>query len=141
MQCYLHIDNIAQYAMEKLGLQNIYQKVWKNISTKLGGIMGKIRPFYLKYLQNELDRRIQDNPCYSLRAFAKWIEIDPSLLSKILARKQALSIKKADHITKKLHLDSELRQRFMLSVAEEASCISLAKADVSLTSCDDSKHK
>lgn len=43
------------------------------------------------HLQSELVRRIQENPRYSLRAFARFLKVDSSLLSKILSGKRNIS--------------------------------------------------
>jgi len=50
----------------------------------------KIQDFRL-YLQDELLRRCQKNPKYSLRAFAKVLGIGPSALSDILNNKRSLT--------------------------------------------------
>ncbi len=44
-----------------------------------------------EHLQNELVSRYRKNPRYSLRAFAKSLEIEPSALSKILRGKRRLT--------------------------------------------------
>lgn len=43
------------------------------------------------YLQREFIRRCRKNPSYSLRAYAKYLEIDQSFLSKILNGKRAIT--------------------------------------------------
>jgi uncharacterized protein (TIGR02147 family) len=53
-----------------------------------------------RFLQHELTRRISANPRYSLRAFAKALRISPAMLSLVLARKQSLSQKSVDKISK-----------------------------------------
>ena len=93
-------------------------------------------PFYVMYLCEELDRRIEGNSQYSLRAFARFLDIDASFLSKVLARKQVLSLKKVEAIVEKLGLSEEQRKKFIVSVADEYKCASLAKVDNDLTSCD-----
>ncbi len=55
-------------------------------------------------LQNELVRRIKDNPRYSLRAFARSLEIDPSLLSKVLNGKRGASRKVFERLVTHLGL-------------------------------------
>ncbi|WP_372368749.1 hypothetical protein [Candidatus Uabimicrobium sp. HlEnr_7] len=97
--------------------------------------MGKQKPFYILYLENELQRRIDNNCNYSLRAFAKSLEIDASFLSKILLRKQPLALKKAEHLAQKLHLQSSQRKKFILSIADDQKCFSLKKVDGDLTDC------
>jgi uncharacterized protein (TIGR02147 family) len=58
-------------------------------------------------LKNELIQRINKNKKYSLRAFAKNIEIDPSLLSKILREQRPISIKLIEKIGPKLNLNPQ----------------------------------
>ena len=40
------------------------------------------------FLERELTRRMEDNPSYSLRAFAQHLDVDPSLLSKVITNKR-----------------------------------------------------
>jgi len=46
---------------------------------------------FKSYLKNELDVRIARNPKYSLRAFAKQLQIEPSSLSKLLRGERKFS--------------------------------------------------
>lgn len=62
---------------------------------------------FRSYLQAEYTRRCQKNPQYSLRSFAKHLEIDPSSLSQFLRKKRNLSDKKMDQLGKKLNLKSD----------------------------------
>ena len=55
-----------------------------------------------KYLQNELLKRCEKNPHYSLRSFAKSLEISPSALSAILNKKRNLTDKTAKRLALKL---------------------------------------
>lgn len=48
-------------------------------------------PDFRAYLQSELVRRCKSNPKYSLRAFARLLEVEPSFLSKILNRKRVVT--------------------------------------------------
>lgn len=62
---------------------------------------------FRKYLQRELVRRIQANPKYSLRAFAKRLGIAPSLLSKILHEKVGITLKMFTRISQHLDLNPQ----------------------------------
>lgn len=53
---------------------------------------------YRHILQKELTARCEQNPRYSLRAFARDLQLSPSRLSEILNRKQGLSRKVAHKI-------------------------------------------
>ncbi|MCB0367115.1 MAG: helix-turn-helix transcriptional regulator [Bdellovibrionaceae bacterium] len=59
---------------------------------------------FRQLLQEELDRRISKNPRYSLRAFAAALQVDSSLLSKILNNKRAISLSMAEHLIGRLNL-------------------------------------
>ena len=98
--------------------------------------MGKDIPFYRAYLKEELERRIQTNPQYSLRAFASALDLDPTYLSKVLNGKLMMSVENADRICEVLNLVEETRRDFLLSVAEERRCHSLKKVAPDLTDCD-----
>lgn len=50
------------------------------------------------FLNNELVRRQSANSSYSLRAFARDLEIEPSLLSKILRKKVPVTLKMLDRL-------------------------------------------
>ena len=100
--------------------------------------MGAKSPFFLSHLKRELDKRISKNPKYSLRAFADWLDIDASFLSKVLSRQKVLSIKTADTIITKINPDdAEVRDKFLISVSKEIACYSLYKHDSSITDCDE----
>lgn len=67
---------------------------------------------YRQILKEELNHRCEQNPRYSLRAFARDLELSPSRLSEILNEKQGLSRKAALKITKKLGLREEEAKHF-----------------------------
>lgn len=77
------------------------------------------KPEYIYYLQEEFDRRIDRNSKYSLRSFARFLDIDPGALSKILSYKKIISPQMGLKIAPKLDLDYEQRQNFLTSVAKE----------------------
>ncbi len=101
--------------------------------------MGAKKFYFREHLDTELKRRINDNANYSLRAFAKFLEIDPSLLSRIMQGKQSLSLNKAQEITEKLKLDREECEKFIVSVADSYKCKSLKRIDSSFTDCGGGK--
>lgn len=99
--------------------------------------VGKAKPYFREYLNTELESRTEDNENYSLRAFAKFLEIDPSLLLRIMTGKQSLSLNKAQEIAEKLKLDQEEREKFVVSVADSYKCKSLKRIDSSFTDCEE----
>lgn len=76
-------------------------------------------PFHISLLESELQRRKERNSRYSLRAFASFLGIDPSALSRMLSYKQELSIPIALQVLARLKLSPEDEERFILSVAHE----------------------
>ncbi len=60
---------------------------------------------YQTYLAEQLIERKKNNPLYSLRAFAKALEISPSQLSSLLSGRKTLSSKLARKIFERLNTD------------------------------------
>ncbi|MBS1986291.1 MAG: TIGR02147 family protein [Bdellovibrionales bacterium] len=71
---------------------------------------------YRKLLAREFTVRRAKNPRYSLRAFARFLEVTPATLSKVLNKKRGLSIDAALKISEKLQLDANLQRTFLDSV-------------------------
>ncbi len=76
-------------------------------------------PFARRVLQRHFADRMQKNPSYSLRAYARHLGLSPTVLSLVLSGKRALSRKALEKIAAKLELNpsedellqSELRAR------------------------------
>lgn len=68
-------------------------------------------------LKNELEKRCEKNPRYSLRAFAKSLDIDVSTLSRFLNNKKIPSVELAEQIAERLSLDPENHSAFVKSVS------------------------
>lgn len=101
--------------------------------------MGEKKTFYVKYLKQELERRMKDNDQYSLRAFAKCCDVDASFLSKVLAKKQTLSLKKGEVIAEALKLEGEIKKKFFVSIADSQKCKALKKIGPEYTDCGKGK--
>lgn len=84
---------------------------------------------YRELLLNELRRRQSTNPMYSLRAFARALDMDPSTLSKILRGKRDLSMRKAFDLTLRLQLPAETVNAFLGSVANESKKTKQSEAE------------
>lgn len=69
-------------------------------------------PDYRDYLTRELEGRKVRSPYYSLRAFARDLELSPSSLSEILAGRYGLSRARALNIGKRLKLNAEHLEHF-----------------------------
>ena len=67
---------------------------------------------YRMILKEELDSRCEQNPHYSLRAFARDLNLSPSRLSEILNRKQGLSRKAAAKIAEFLGFSGDEKEYF-----------------------------
>jgi uncharacterized protein (TIGR02147 family) len=74
--------------------------------------------YFRKKLKEELASRCSRNSRYSIRAFARALQIDVGALSRVLAGKQIPSFKLAQKIVDGLGLDKEERRIFLTSLAE-----------------------
>src|ERR1700761_4517065 len=75
-------------------------------------------PFYKVYLQEELARRCERNPRYSVRAFARALDINDGALSQILSGKRVPAYRTAQRIIRALMLSPDEEQSFLASLAE-----------------------
>lgn len=76
---------------------------------------------YREILREQLNRRIKQNRYYSLRAFARDLQLAPSRISEVLNRKQGLSAKAAQKIANRLRLaESDSAYFIDLVVSEHA---------------------
>lgn len=64
------------------------------------------------YVKEELEARQRRRPQYSMRAFARDLEISPSFLCEFLAGRQGLSRARALWIADKIHLNENQREHF-----------------------------
>lgn len=69
---------------------------------------------FRQYLQEELSERSEKNPAYSIRSFAKSLDLEPSSLAQILAGKRPLTDKMCSRIGTKLGL-SPLKVRALMN--------------------------
>jgi len=74
-------------------------------------------------LQEELVKRCRINPSYSMRGFARDIEIDNSLLSKLLSGKRPIGKKLAFKLLEKLDLDTNTYESFLNSNIDEVDVV------------------
>lgn len=68
---------------------------------------------YIEYLKSELERRLGQNSSYSLRAFARDLQISPGNLSEIVKGKRPLSKKNAQKIAGSLGLNPIEEEAFL----------------------------
>ncbi len=75
-------------------------------------------PYFIDILKNELSLRQSKNPKYSLRSFAKFINIDPSTLSRILSGQKIPSQEQSLKIISKLKLTTAQKRQFLKSIGD-----------------------
>ncbi|MNJ96745.1 hypothetical protein D3C87_144760 [compost metagenome] len=88
----------------------------------------KVAVTYRDYIDREFRRRCRRNSQYSLRAFARDIEVSPSKLSEVMRRKCGLSAHAAELLCEKLKLSEVETQHFIVLVEAEHSRNSTRKA-------------
>jgi uncharacterized protein (TIGR02147 family) len=89
-------------------------------------------PFYHDCLRDELVKRVNRNPRYSLRSFATALGINVSALSLILAGKRSVSIKVIERIFRALELSETEQKKFLESVLAEKQTQGLKRISPSL---------
>lgn len=77
------------------------------------------KPLYIEYLEKSWTKKRLINSRYSLRAYARFLRIDASALSRVLSRKQELSLSASLKVVKKLELTMEEKVMFLASVLED----------------------
>ncbi len=77
------------------------------------GIHSRMTFDYLDILKKEFDSRKRINQNYSLRAFARDLELSPSRLSEVLSNKSGLSEKTAEKVAKKIRLSPSETKLFV----------------------------
>lgn len=103
--------------------------------------MADLEAHYRIVIQKEYDVRASKNKGYSKNAFAKFLGLTPSYLSKLLQGKILMSLEIADQAAKKLGLEASARRKFLFSVAEEQRCHALYLIDPHLTDCDPAENE
>ena len=75
---------------------------------------------YRDILKEQLKRRQELNPRFSLRSFAAKLEISPSKISEVFSGKKKLSLDRLEDIAKKLNLKGSEKEIFLLSAELES---------------------
>lgn len=78
--------------------------------------MSESLPFYRRILVDEFEARQKRNPGYSLRAYARDLELPPSNISEILRGRRGLSPQSGTEIAKLLQLSEEETHWFIRSI-------------------------
>jgi uncharacterized protein (TIGR02147 family) len=92
--------------------------------------------FYRSCIQSELDRRIQKNHSYSLRAFARALRLEPGALSQFLSGKRIPSLKASQKILQALDLSVEDRKAFLSSLVKRHQARGLKRLSPALRSIE-----
>jgi len=87
------------------------------------------KPFHFTYIAEEYARRCQANPHYSLRAFARDLDVTPSWLSDFLSEKKGLSPLAAERFVTLLGFSNSEAKLFILSVKAHHSRSAKARED------------
>ncbi len=99
----------------------------KTLSEGIATDNEQTRAAFRLFLQEELVRRCQKNPKYSLRAFALLLEVENSALSKILNGKRKLTSQMIQRFSEKLNLSpqelAEVKNRFNVASTTEADAL------------------
>lgn len=88
---------------------------------------------YRQVLKNELSKRIERNSHYSLRSFAKNLNINVGTLSSVLNKKRTLTLKSAHLILENLSLDPQGKDHFLASIYKEQKQRSLKRIQKDMT--------
>lgn len=57
-----------------------------------------------EFLKSEFTKRKTKNPNFSVRAFARWLELSPAQVSQVMSGKRPLTLKALEKINKKLDI-------------------------------------
>lgn len=85
--------------------------------------------YYQLKLKDSLSKKQRDNPHYSMRAFARDLEIHPGTLAKVLKGDRTLPFKNAEAVIQKLKLSQSERTLFMESLLRKKTNIDNIKID------------
>ena len=72
---------------------------------------------FVKFLEKHFANLQKKNPRYSIRAFAKKLDMNPSTLNRVLSGKRAVTLKMAEKIFDHLDIPRQTRKRLFLSLA------------------------
>jgi len=76
-----------------------------------------------QFLNQEYQRRKERNPNFSLRSFAKWLDISPAQISQMLAGKRPVTLNTLKKITDRIGLSPNEKKSLMTSLLADKSFI------------------
>lgn len=68
----------------------------------------------IEHLKSDFERRRKKNPLYSLRAYARFLEISPAQLSQVLSGKRVLSLNMASGLIEKMTISPFQKQKLLV---------------------------
>jgi uncharacterized protein (TIGR02147 family) len=77
----------------------------------------------VEFLNDEFRKRKERNPNYSLRAFAKWLQVSPAQLSQMLTAKRPITFKTLKKISDRLDISPSSSQDLMRTLMKEQNFI------------------
>lgn len=82
-----------------------------------------VRPMSLtsEFLKSEFTKRKTKNPNFSVRAFARWLELSPAQVSQVMSGKRPLTLKALEKINKKLDISPFEKQTLVDSLVSNTS--------------------
>src|SRR5579884_4269912 len=83
---------------------------------------------FVEFLSREFSRRKMMNPRFSLRGFARFLDLDPSFLSKVMRGPRRATPLLVERIARRLNLSERERQYFMSSLSRRPERIPLEQA-------------
>lgn len=86
--------------------------------------------YYITKLKEDLSLRQKMNPMYSLRAYAKFLDMHSSTLSQVLKGKRSLPFKNAPVVASKLRLKPKERTLFLESLYQGKTSLDNIKVNV-----------
>jgi len=89
----------------------------------------KMSDIILDFVKKEFEERQQRNTQYSLRAYAKSIGIDHSILSKILSKKRSLTFETADRILSALDIQMSIKNSLLLTISDPSNFHGIGRHD------------
>ena len=75
-------------------------------------------PYFQTFLRDEFSRRKGKHPGYSLRQFARSLQIDATALSRILNGKEVMSIRTTSTVLRNMELDRQEKEKVISSVLD-----------------------
>jgi len=76
-----------------------------------------------EFLKSEFTKRKTKNPNFSVRAFARWLELSPAQVSQVMSGKRPLTLKALEKINKKLDISPFEKQTLVDSLVGNSSKI------------------